>query len=163
MVRGQSSSRQNVRHGPRCGPVYVSVVVQCGQVEVLAATNPSVNSCQPMDQPSWPPMQPPHQSSKGPSQEGQSEKLVQNRGLQNPCQPQTPREYPGYKIHPGVELATLRSSPDNQDHSAQDSSPFPEKYVLVGGHLNLHYTYISQVDQTRMQDSRFRSTTKKKK
>ena len=26
---------------------------------------------------------------------------------QSPRQPQTPREYPGYKIHPGVELATL--------------------------------------------------------
>ena len=36
-------------------------------------------------------------------------------------------------IHPGVYLTTLRSSPDNQDHSAQDSLPFPEKYVLVGG------------------------------
>ena len=119
-----------VRGVVQCTSVWWSSVARSSVV--LAATNPSVNSCQPMDQPSWPPMQPPHQSSKCPSQEGQSEKISSKAGspfqnpLDNPYQPQTPREYPGYKIHPGVKLATLRSSPDNQDHSAQDSVPFPE-------------------------------------
>ena len=91
---GQSSSRQNVRYGPRCGPVWPvwSSVAQC--VEDLAATNPSVNSCQAMDQASWPPyaFSLPIQQELEHWQEESNKKLVKNRlhsrnMSDNPCRP----------------------------------------------------------------------------
>ena len=84
-----------VRGVVQYGPVYVSVV-QC--VEDLAATNPSVNSCQPMDQASWPPY-----AFSLPIQQGLEHWLSQERSseklkiVSTQCPEAFGREYCGYE------------------------------------------------------------------